>query len=77
MRISPRALGSSFVTHIPGLTACAPAGRSSVVPRVPSASVAVTTLAPPLSVQPVAGKLFQLSPGRGAYQFVSLAEVNG
>ena len=32
---------------------------------------------PPLSVQPVAGKASQLSPGSGAYHFVSLAQLNG
>ncbi len=47
------------------------------MPFLPSASVAETTLAPPLRSQPVAGKASQLSPGSGAYQFVSLAQLNG
>ncbi len=60
-----------------GLTAVDPLGRSSTVPTEPSASVVVTSFAPPVSVQPVPSKLPALSPGINVYQLESCAEANG
>ena len=53
----------AFVPEQLRLTAVEPAGRSRTSPVVPSASVVVTMLAPPLRTQPVPSKLSALSPG--------------
>ena len=63
--------------QIVGLTACEPLGRSSTEPVVPSASVVVMILAPPLSTQPVPSKLLALWPGASAYQLLSCQDRNG
>ena len=65
------------MTHMTGLTAVDPLGRSSTVPTEPSASVVVTSFAPPVRVQPVPSKLPALSPGINVYQLESFAEANG
>ena len=65
------------MTHIVGLTALDPLGRSRTEIIDPSASCVVIILAPPLSCQPVPSKLPGVCPGISVYQLLSWADRNG
>ena len=72
-----RAVGYSEVTHIGGLTAVDPLGRSRTEPTEPFARVVVMILARPVSCQPVPLKPLATSPGISVYQLLSFEDENG